>query len=123
MATKNSIPGIYSLNPSDASSLNYNITYSSGKLSVYPSKDKTQSINYFVNANGNLTINIYSETFNLGDLRLYTTSGQFIAKKNIYVPAGFSSSELPLKNITPGIYLLVFYEKDRTISKLVNINR
>jgi hypothetical protein len=123
MAAENSIPGIYTLNPTGATSLNYNISYNNGKLSVYPTKDKTQSINYLVNANGNLTINIYSETFNLGDLRLYTVSGQFIAKKNIYVPAGFSSSEMPLKNITPGVYLLVFYEKDRTISKLININR
>ncbi len=122
-AAVNSIPGIYTLNPMGATSLNYNISYSNGKLSVYPTKDKTQSINYLVNANGNLSINIYSETFNLGDLRLYTVSGQFIAKKNIYVPAGFSSSEMPLKNITPGVYLLVFYEKDRTISKLININR
>ena len=122
-ANKNSTPGKYPVNAEGANSNNYNFTYLNGILKVYPNNNNPQTLTCFVNSSKNLTVNIYSEEFNLGELKLYTIFGQYITKKNLYVPAGFSTYELPLYNIVPGNYLLVFYEKDRILSKVISITK
>jgi len=122
-ANKNSTPGIYPVSVDGANSNNYNFTYLNGILKVFPNNKNPQTLTCYVNSSKNLSVNIYSEEFNLGELRLYTIFGQYITKKNLYVPAGFSTYELPLYNIVPGNYLLVFYEKDRILSKVISITK
>ena len=116
-------PGRYPVYTSGASAKNYTINYLTGQITVYPPANQSQSLTYYVNSNKDLSVKIFSKDFNLGELKLFTISGQQISKKSIYVPAGFSYAEMPLNNIKSGVYLLVFSEKDRMISTLVSIVR
>ena len=119
-ATTNSSPGTYALELSGGTSDNYNFSYTSGRLTIYP-KDRNLETLTAYNNNGQVIIKIYSPLPDLGDVVVYNLQGQFLGSKNIFVTPGFTSAQIGFKNIASGYYVVCFRGKKGMISKMISI--
>ena len=120
VASRLSIPGVYSVTPEGAQAANYSFTYTSGILKVYPKDATQQDIHLYAN-NGSLTVSIYSPYVDLTDLLLYDINGQFIKRKNILVSEGITVTQMDISNLSSGTYILVYRGKQRKVAQKVMI--
>jgi hypothetical protein len=122
VATTNSLAGNYSVTPVNGASQNYNFTYIAGRLTVLPSGDTTRaSIVAFQNANGNLTVRVYSTFPTLGDIVVFDMSGRPIARRNIFMPDGFAEVEVFVPRATSGIHIVKLKGNGIDLVKMVSI--
>jgi trimeric autotransporter adhesin len=106
-AVDNSSPGYYAITLSGATSSNYNITYTNGRLTVLPLTGTTgKYINAYRNAAGNITVRVYSNEPVLGDIIVYDMLGRPIAQKNLFMPVGFISADVPALHFPSGTYVV-----------------
>lgn len=106
-ATAISSPGYYMLTPGSATSNNYNITYTTGRLTILPlTGTSEQYLNAFLISNSRLTIRVFSPVPRLADITLYNMAGQPVAKKNLFMPAGFINSDLLVTGLPSGTYVV-----------------
>lgn len=109
-ATTSSLPGVYNIMLSGATSNNYTVTLVNGKLSILPSSGTSQQyINAYGNTAGNISLVIYSPQTSLADVIVYNSLGQPVAKKNILINRGFTTSVIPTPTISSGIYIVKVY--------------
>jgi len=121
-ATTTSAPGYYPLTLSGATSNNYNITYTNGRLTILPqSGTTTQYINVFMSDSRTVTVRIYSPEPRLGDILLYNMAGQYIMKKNIFMPAGFINNTLNVSELASGVYVVVVKGNGVDLMKRITI--
>lgn len=107
IANTNTSPGYYPITLSGATSNNYNITYTNGRLTILPLTGTTAMyFNAYQNASGNLTVKVYSTEPLLGDVIVYNMAGQPVAKKNLFMPVGFITTDLPALHFPSGIYIV-----------------
>lgn len=107
-AITNSSPGYYPITLSGATSSNYNIIYTNGRLTVLPLTGVGEKhLNVYKNAAGNLTVRVYSNEPLLGDIIVYDMAGRPIAQKNIFMPIGFISSDINAQHFPSGTYVVV----------------
>lgn len=124
MATASSIPGYYAITPANGVSANYNFNYVAGRLTIFPASDTTQQYLYaFINNNRNLTVRVYAAKPTIGDVLVYDLSGRLIARKNIFIPRGFISSEILLGTIPQGLYVVAVKGPGVNLSKMISLNR
>jgi uncharacterized protein YjdB len=124
IAATNSAPGYYELTPQGGSSSNYSFTYVPGRLTIYPvTGTNEQYINVFQSSSGMLTVRVFSNKPALGDILLFTLKGDFIARKNLFMPVGFISTQLPISTLASGIYIIKIIGKEVNLTKMININR
>jgi hypothetical protein len=102
-----SSPGYYPITLSGATSSNYNFIYTNGRLTVLPVTGTGEKyISAWRNTSGNLTVRVYSNTPVLGDIVVYDMAGRPLAKKNLYMPVGFISTDLPALHWPSGTYVV-----------------
>jgi hypothetical protein len=106
-ATITSAPGYYDLVLGGATSNNYNITYTNGRLTILPlSGTGEQYLNAFLISNSRLTVRVFSPSPKLANIVLYNIAGQPVAKKNLFMPTGFINSDLYVTGLPSGTYIV-----------------
>lgn len=119
-----SSPGYYPITLSGATSSNYNIIYTNGRLTVLPLTGRSeQHLNAYQDANGNITVRIFSPEPYLADIAIYNIQGVFLASKNILINNGFASVEIPAKTFSSGYYLVVVRGKGVKLEKMIHYLR
>ncbi len=104
-ANVNSIPGIYTITPGDAVSQNYSITYTAGRLTILPATDPAlQQLYVYHTGGGNIQVRIYSAKAELGDILIYDMNGRLLARRNIFMPVGFATTNISIPTIQSGSY-------------------
>jgi hypothetical protein len=121
-AMTGSAPGIYPLTLTNATSNNYNIIYTHGRLTILPETgtDK-QYINAFMSNTSTLTVRVYSLEPSLGNITLYDISGKPLLKKNIFMPEGFISSDIQVPILPSGIYTVTITGNGVNLKKTIAI--
>lgn len=123
-ATANSSPGYYTLSAEGAVTQNYNITYVDGRLTILPlSGTDKQYMNAYRNSNGNITVRIYSDEPHLADIVVYDMNGRPFATKNIFMPVGFASVEIPAQLLPSGMYVVAVRGDGVKLEKIINFLR
>jgi hypothetical protein len=121
-ATDISSPGYYTLTPVGATSNNYNITYTNGRLTILPLTGNSQQyLNAFLISNSRLTVRVYSPVPKLADITLYNMAGQPVAKKNLFMPAGFINSDLFVTALPSGTYVVTVKGDGVDLKKIILI--
>lgn len=106
-ASDNSAPGYYPITLSGATSSNYNITYANGRLTVLPvTGTGSLYMNAWRNAAGNLTVRVYSNEPLLGDIIVFDMAGRPVARKNLFMPAGFIAADILAQHFASGTYVV-----------------
>ncbi|HEV7783553.1 MAG TPA: MBG domain-containing protein [Chitinophagaceae bacterium] len=100
-----SSPGYYPITLSGATSNNYNIVYVNARLTVFPLAGTSgQYMLAYLSNPTTLTVRVFSPEPRLGDIVVYDMSGRPMVKKNIFMPAGFISVDMPVATLPSGIY-------------------
>ena len=121
-ATDNSAPGYYPIILSGATSNNYTITYTNARLTVFPQTGTTlQYINVFMSNSTTLTVRVYSPAPALGDIVVYDMSGKPMLRRNIFMPQGFISTDLPVAVLPSGIYIVTVRGEGVDLTKTISI--
>lgn len=107
-ATTTSAPGYYPLTLQGATSNNYNITYTNGRLTIYPQTGTgEQHINVYMSATNTMSVRVYTPEPRLADIVVYNMAGQPLAKKNIFMPTGFITHTIDVTKFPAGVYMVV----------------
>lgn len=120
-ANVNSIPGVYPIVLSGATSNNYNVNLVHGNLRVFPAIMETVYLNAFVINNSTLGIRVFHPTPTLADIYLHDLNGRILAKKNVFLPEGVINSSLNISNIPAGVYILSLRGDGVNISRQIII--
>ncbi len=121
-ATMNSAPGYYSLDPTGATAANYNITFVSGRLTIYPATGTGAANLQAFMPNGNtLTVRIYSPAPDLGDVLIYDLNGRALRRKNVFMPQGFINTSFALNGMPSGIYVVQVIGKNARMKLTISV--
>jgi hypothetical protein len=121
-AETTSAPGYYTLTPGNGVSQNYTFIYVAGRLTIYPpGGNGEQYINAFMNSSSSLTVRVFSVEPALGDIVLWDISGRPMARKNLYMPPGFSSADLSVALLPSGIYIVTVRGDGVNLKKTIAI--
>jgi hypothetical protein len=108
IATTTSPAGYYALTPEGVVTNNYNITYTAGRMTIYPpGGTELNHIHAFVSNSSTLTVRIYSTFPDLGDISLFDMHGRPLLKRNAFMPQGFASVDINISTIPAGMYVVV----------------
>ncbi len=119
-ATVSSAPGYYPITLSGATASNYNIIYVHGRLTVLPLSGTSEKyMNAYKNAAGNLTVRVYTNEPLLGDVIVYDMAGRPIAKKNLFMPVGFISTDLYAQHFPSGNYIVTIKGNGFELKKMI----
>jgi hypothetical protein len=118
-----SSPNYYPITVTGATSNNYNITYTNGRLTVLPANNATQTMNPYQSSSNVLTVRVFSTEPQLGDIVLYDLHGRPILKKNLFMPVGFTSTDIALGTVASGIYIVTLKGPNINLTKTVRIIR
>jgi hypothetical protein len=114
-AVTTSAPGYYTLTPQGATSSNYNITATNGRLTILPESGTAQPyINIYLSNKTTLTVRLYSVEPVLSDILVYNMWGQQMRKKNAFLPLGFTNTDIDLTGLPAGIYVVKVVGKGTT---------
>jgi len=117
-----SAPGYYTLTPGSGVSQNYTFIYVTGRLTIYPpGGNMEQYINAFMNSSSSLTVRVFSVEPALGDIVLWDISGRPMARKNLFMPAGFSNADLSVALLPSGIYIVTVRGDGVNLKKTIAI--
>jgi hypothetical protein len=120
-ADLNSSPGYYPITLAGATSNNYNITYTNGRLTVFSANNEQQLLNPYQSSGNVLTVRVYSNEPRIADIIIYDLSGKPIIKKNLFMPAGFISTDINIGTLASGIYIVKLKGPATDLSKTVRI--
>ena len=119
-ATAASSPGYYSLTPSGAASGNYNITFTSGRLTILPASGlDRQQLFAFLNTSGSITVRVYATQTALADIVIYDMNGRFMATRNLLINNGFASVDVLVPGLISGVYAVVVKGKGVDLKTLI----
>lgn len=106
-ATTAATPGPYPIIISGGTSNNYNVTIVNGKLTVIPAGgNNIQFLNAFMSNSTTLTVRVQSPEPTLGDVTVYDFHGRPVARKNLFMPIGFISTDINISTLGSGIYIV-----------------
>jgi hypothetical protein len=121
-ANTNSPAGYYTLTPEGAVTNNYNITYTAGRLTIYPPNGTGQSyMHAYMKNSTTLTVRVYSTYPALADIVLYDLSGKPLLKKNVFLPQGFINADLDVSLIPSGVYVVTVRGSGVDLKKTIPI--
>lgn len=121
-ANTNSSAGYYPITLSGATSSNYNIIYTNGRLTILPPTGTgMQYLNAFMSSSNTLTVRVYSPAPGLGDIQLYDLSGKPLLRKNLFMPVGFISTDISVPLVPAGIYILTVHGEGVDLQKTIRI--
>jgi hypothetical protein len=114
--------GYYTLTPGGAVTSNYNITYTAGRLTIFPSTGTGQNhIHAFMPNSSTLTVRVYSTYPALADITLFDLNGKPLLKKNVFLPQGFIDANLDVSLLPSGIYAITVRGSGVDLKKFVPI--
>ncbi|HEY0679686.1 MAG TPA: MBG domain-containing protein, partial [Chitinophagaceae bacterium] len=123
-ATITSPPGYYNITVANGVSSNYNFIYINGRLTVLPETGNTQPyIQAYLSGPNKITVKVYSPEADLGDVVLYSLSGQPMLKRNVFLPQGFITFDLPVSSSLNGVYVVYVYGRKMELKKMIRITR
>lgn len=123
-ATPASAPGYYALTLGSATSNNYNIIYTNGRLTVLPKTGTSaQHLNVYMSSSTTMTVRVYSPEPKLGDITVYNMAGQPLLRKNLFMPAGFINNDLDVGTLPSGIYIVTIKGAGVNLQKTVPLIR
>jgi hypothetical protein len=117
-ATQSSAPGVYLLQPAGASANNYEISYTTGNLTILAVDSSYQTMTVYNSSLGVVTVRIFSPEPDLGDIVLFDLQGKLIAKKNIMLIQGTTTSSIEIPLTANSYYVLSFVGKKNRLTKL-----
>lgn len=121
-ATASSLPGVYVITVSGATSPNYNIVLVDGRLTVQPPQGTAQnSMTAYCSAPGRLQVNLFTDTVSKAVVQLFDQSGTRLLNINVTASKGFNTWQFPVGNITPGLYYVRVAGSQFTLKEKVNI--
>jgi hypothetical protein len=114
--------GYYPITLSGATSNNYNITYVNGRLTIFPLGGVSDmTLNAYMSNSTTLTVRVFSPAPALGDVMLFDMSGRPLLRKNLFMPAGFISMDIPVASLPAGIYTVWIKGDNVDLKKFVRI--
>ncbi len=117
-----SSPGYYPITLSGGTSNNYNVTFTNGRLTILPgSGTNAQYMNAYMSNSTTLTIRAYSPEPALGDIVLYDMSGHPLLKRNLFIPVGFISVDIPVARFPSGLYIVTIRGDNVDLQKTIRI--
>lgn len=123
-ATVGSPPGYYPITLSGGASSNYNFVYVNGRLTVLPGTGTTETfIQAYLSSPNKITVKVYMPEPDLADVVLYSISGQPMQKKNVFLPQGFITFDLPVSSSLNGTFIVYVYGKRVELKKVITIIR
>lgn len=123
-ATPASPPGYYPITLGGSVSSNYNFVYTNGRLTVLPATGTTETyIQAYLSNPNRITVKVYMPEPDLADVVLYSISGQPMQKKNVFLPQGFITFDLPVSASLNGTYVVYVYGRRVQLKKVINIIR
>jgi trimeric autotransporter adhesin len=121
-ATDISSPGYYPITLSGVTSNNYNITLTNGRLTVLPlTGTSVQYMNAYMSNSSTLTIRVYSPAPALADISVYDMSGHPLLSKNLFMPTGFISTDIPVSRLPSGLYIVTIRGEGVDLQKTIRI--
>lgn len=121
-ATNISAAGYYPITLGGATSGNYNIIYTNGRLTVLPPGGAAdQHLNVFAPNSSTLTVRVYSPVPALGDITLYDFGGRPLMKKNLFMPVGFINTDMPIPTLPSGIYIVTVKGNGVDLKKTISV--
>lgn len=122
-ADLNSAPGYYPITLGSATSNNYTITYTNGRLTVLPANDATELLNPYQSSSNTLTVRVYSKEPKIADIIIYDLLGRPLMKKNLFMPVGFISTDMAIGKLQAGIYIVKLKGPSTDLTKTIKIVR
>ncbi len=117
-----SSPGYYPITLSGATSNNYNITYTNGRLTIFPLTGRGEKyLNVFMPNSNTLTVRVYSPNPTLADIQIHDLLGRPLGKKNLFMPTGFISTDIPVALVPAGIYIVTVRGDGVDLQKTIRI--
>jgi hypothetical protein len=121
LATTNSLPGVYGIYLSNASSNNYAFNYKDGKMLIYPS-DTSSPIIHGYNNNGEMYVNVYTPYLDLADILIYDMNGKLYGRRNFLFNKGYNQNiKLGISVLSNGIYVAKYMGKKKTITQIFTV--
>lgn len=121
-ATNASVIGNYPISVSGASSVNYNITYVTGTLSITPSANNNTELKVYATSPSTLQAQVYSSnTEGVVMVQLIDMNGRVLINKHEYVTKGNNSYVLPIGSLPPGIYSVLVVGNNLHLNKNISI--
>lgn len=121
-AATGSVTGKYPINISGATSNNYNIAQTPGVLSILPSQGSSQNdLSAYMSAPGQLRINVHAVEPGGVSVQLFDQSGTRLLQVNVVVVKGYNTFQLPVGNVTAGIYHVRLNGPDYTLRQKIVI--
>jgi trimeric autotransporter adhesin len=122
IATATSPAGYYTLTPGGAVTNNYTITYTTGRLTIYPLTGTGQNhIHAFMPNGATLTVRVYSTLPSLADIKIYDLNGKPLVSKNVFLPQGFQNADINVAMIPAGIYVITVRGSGVDLKKTIPI--
>lgn len=119
-----SSPGYYPITLDGATSNNYNITYVNARLTVLPfTGTSAQHLNAYMSSPNTLTVRVYSHIPALGNIVVYDMRGIPLLKRNLFMPVGFISMDIPVGQLPSGIYTVTIKGNDVDLKKTIPVIR
>lgn len=105
MATTTSVAGTYRINVQGATSPHYTINHQPGILTVLPPQGEAQdNINAWISSPGQLKINVYTVNVVKVSVQLFDLNGSRVINTSVTLNKGFSTCQIPVGSLSPGIY-------------------
>jgi len=122
-ATQTSAPGYYPITVGGGVSNNYNFIYTAGRLTVLPKSGNTQaSLQVFRSGANKMTVRVYSPEPDLADIVIYDVMGRPQYRRNVFLPQGFMSWDIPLNTIS-GVYIVTVIGKHTDLKQRISTIR
>lgn len=123
-ATQSSAPGYYEITVGNGVAANYNFIYVNGRLTVLPTTGSGESnLQVYRRGTNAIMVKVYSPQPDLADLVVYNLNGVAIHKRNVFLPQGFITFEIPLRSQLSGTYIVYVYGRNAELKKVINIIR
>ena len=82
-----------------------------------------QHLNAYLSATNTLTVRVYSPQPVLGDITVYDFAGRPLAKKNLFMPIGFISTNIAIPTVPSGIYIVTVRGDNVNLTKTISLVR
>ena len=105
-ATISSAPGMYDIIVSGATSLNYDLVFVNGKLTVEPALVGKAEMDAWFNSTSSLLVNVLVNDNQRAVVRLMDVSGRLLVSQEITLAKGQNSYTIPAANLPAGPYIL-----------------
>lgn len=123
-ATQSSAPGYYEISVGNGAATNYNFVYVSGRLTVLPATGNNQSnLQVYRRGTNAIVVKVFSPQPDLADIVLYDLNGVAIRKRNVFLPQGFITFDIPVRSQLSGTYIVYVYGRNAELKKVITIIR